>query len=228
MRPACRRRMRHRDTMSTSPLQIVVARIRRRRAGGSVRGWSCASALAACVLLLAACSETPSEAQAVADQFMRAYYVEDNITGAARLASGSAKAGLKGLLREIEAAGAREPVKDKPRVKMTLVETQPVSADVVAYVYRVDSETPGIEAITAKMQLSRRGNIWSVSEFSPESLNLDKALCRLGAAEAMASRFRGIKGLPLVRHPPDGFRLRGRRKARRGYRRRQGDRVSAS
>jgi hypothetical protein len=102
----------------------------------------------------------------VADQFMRAYFVEDNMTGATRLASGSAKARLEGLLREIEAAGAKEPVKDKPRVKVTLVETQPASADAVTYLYRVDSETAGIQPITAKMQLSRQGNTWSVSEFA--------------------------------------------------------------
>ena len=120
---------------------------------------------AACVLLLAACSEAPPEAQVVADQFMRTYFVEDNMTGATRLASGVAKTRLEGLLREIEAAGVKEPAKSKPQVKVTLVKAQPVSADVVDYVYRVDSETPGVEPITAKIRLSRQGNTWSVSEF---------------------------------------------------------------
>ena len=42
---------------------------------------------------------------------MRAYFVEDNMTGATKLASGVAKTALEGLLREIEAAGA----KNRPR-----------------------------------------------------------------------------------------------------------------
>ena len=45
------------------------------------------------------------------------------------------------------------------------VETQSVSADVIGYVYRIDSETPGIQPITAKLRLSKNGNTWSVSEF---------------------------------------------------------------
>ena len=94
---------------------------------------------------------------------MRAYFVEDDV-GATKLASGVARTGLEGLLREIEAAGA-EPAKSKPQVKVTLVKAQPVSADVVDYVYRVDSETPGIKPITAKIRLNRQGNTWSVSEF---------------------------------------------------------------
>jgi hypothetical protein len=138
--------------MKTPPKMTKVARATRTLA-------------ASFVLLLAACSEAPPEAQVVADQFMRAYFVEDNMTGATRLASGVAKAGLEGLLREIEAAGVKEPAKSKPQVKVTLVKAQPVSADVVDYVYRVDSETPGIEPITAKLRLNRQGNTWSVSEF---------------------------------------------------------------
>ena len=50
-------------------------------------------------------------------------------------------------------------------MKVALVKAQPISADVVDYVYRVDSETPGIEPITAKLRLNRQGKTWSVSEF---------------------------------------------------------------
>ena len=123
------------------------------------------SALPAFVLLLAACGQAPPEAQVVADQFMRAYFVEDNMSGATRLASGVARTGLEGLLREIEAAGAKEAAKSKPQVKVTLVKAQPVSADVVNYVYRVDSRRGASSRSPRNYRLNRQGKTWSVSEF---------------------------------------------------------------
>ena len=96
-------------------------------------------------------------------------FVEDNVAAAAKLTSGAAKSRLDGVLRQIEATGLKEPAKDKPRVKVTPVETQSVSADVIGYVYRIDSETPGIQPITAKLRLSKNGNTWSVSEFRVRS-----------------------------------------------------------
>ena len=101
----------------------------------------------------------------MADQFVRAYFVEDSMAGAVKLASGNAKTQLEMLLRQIDAAGAREPVKDKPRVKVTLVETQSVSAEAIGYVYRIDSEMPGIAPITARLKLNKEGNGWTVGEF---------------------------------------------------------------
>lgn len=132
---------------------------------GMTTGRSCAAVLIGVVLLMAACTNVPPEATAVADQFVRAYFVEDNVAAAAKLTSGAAKSRLDGVLRQIEATGLKEPAKDKPRVKVTPVETQSVSADVIGYVYRIDSETPGIQPITAKLRLSKNGNTWSVSEF---------------------------------------------------------------
>ena len=132
---------------------------------GMTTGRSCAAVLIGVVLLMAACTNVPPEATVVADQFVRAYFVEDNVAAAAKLTSGAAKSRLDGVLRQIEATGLKEPAKDKPRVKVTPVETQSVSADVIGYVYRIDSETPGIQPITAKLRLSKNGNTWSVSEF---------------------------------------------------------------
>ena len=132
---------------------------------GMTTGRSCAAVLIGVMLLMAACTNVPPEATAVADQFIRAYFVEDNVAAAAKLTSGAAKSRLDGVLRQIEATGLKEPAKDKPRVKVTPVETQSVSADVIGYVYRIDSETPGIQPITAKLRLSKNGNTWSVSEF---------------------------------------------------------------
>ena len=126
---------------------------------------SCAIVLIGIALLMAACTNASPEATAVADQFIRAYFVEDNVAGATKLASGAAKTSLDGALQQIEAAGLKEPTRGKPRVKVTLVKTQSVSADAIGYVFRIDSETPGIQPITAKLRLSKDGNAWSVSEF---------------------------------------------------------------
>ena len=129
---------------------------------------SCAAVLIGVVLLMPACTNVPPEATAVADQFIRAYFVEDNVAAAAKHTSGAAKSRLDGVLRQIEATGLKEPAKDKPRVKVTPVETQSVSADVIGYVYRRFG-TPGIQPITAKLRLSKNGNTWSVSEFRVSS-----------------------------------------------------------
>jgi hypothetical protein len=125
-----------------------------------------AAALIGIALLMTACNNIPPEATAVANQFIQAYFAEDDVAGAAKLASGAAKTKLDGVLQQIEATGLKEPAKDKPRVKVTLLETQSVSADAVGYVYRIDSETPGIQPITAKLRLSKDGAAWSVSEFA--------------------------------------------------------------
>ena len=34
----------------------------------------------------------------------------------------------------------------------------------IGYVYRINSETPGIQPITAKLRLSKEGNAWSVEK----------------------------------------------------------------
>jgi hypothetical protein len=131
----------------------------------SNRAWM--SFLMGIALLIAACANTPPpEATAAAEQFIHAYFVEDNMAGAAKLASGAAKAKLDGLLQQIEAAGVKEPPKDKPHVKTTLVEPPSMSRDAIGYVYRIDSETAGIQPITAKLRLTKEGSAWAVSEFS--------------------------------------------------------------
>jgi hypothetical protein len=76
---------------------------------------------AALVLLATAVSATACtqalNADTVAGKFVRAYFVEDNMAQAVELASGSARVQLEGLLRQIEAVGAKEPAKDRPLVK---------------------------------------------------------------------------------------------------------------
>ena len=127
---------------------------------------SYAGAIIGIALLIAACTDTPPEANSTADQFIRAYFADDDVAGAAKLASGAAKTSLDTALQRIEATGLKEPSEDKPRVKVTLVEKKPVSTDVIGYVYRIDSEVSGIQPITAKLRLSKDGNTWSVSEFA--------------------------------------------------------------
>ena len=156
----------HSDALNGTELIVNVEReCRRKSVPGRLTVRSCAAVLMGIVLLMAACAKTSSDAGAVADQFIRAYFVEDNVAGAAKLASGAAKARLDEVLQQIEAARMKEPAKDKPRVNITLVETQPVSVNAIGYIYRVDSETPDIQPITAKLRLSKDGNAWSVSEF---------------------------------------------------------------
>ena len=127
---------------------------------------SCAGVIIGIALLIAACTNTPPEANSTADQFIRAYFAEDDVAGAAKLASGAAKTSLDAALQRIEATGLKEPSEDKPRVKVTLVEKKSVSTDAIGYVYRIDSEAPGIQPITAKLRVSKDGNTWSVSEFA--------------------------------------------------------------
>jgi hypothetical protein len=120
-------------------------------------------------LLLMACSKN-GDADAVADAFVRLYFVEDNVAEAAGLATGDARTKLDDSLREIEAAGGSEPAADKPRVKATLLETEPASDDGILYVYRVtsESEVEGMEPITAKLWLSKEGRDWRVKRFVQE------------------------------------------------------------
>jgi hypothetical protein len=115
-------------------------------------------------LLLLACSEN-GDSQTVADQFVRAYFVEDNMAEVVKLASGSAKTKLERYLREIEASGTTAAAEDKPHVKTTLRETQPISENDVRYVYRVTAEESGIDPITAELWLSKEGGTWYVSKF---------------------------------------------------------------
>jgi hypothetical protein len=98
---------------------------------------SCAGVLIGIALLMTACSNTPPEATVVADQFIRAYFAEDNVAEAAKFASGAAKTRLDGVLQQIQATGLKEPTKDKPRVRVTLLETQSVSADALCLSYRL-------------------------------------------------------------------------------------------
>ena len=66
--------------------------------------------VALAVALLAACTQVPSLEQ-VADEFVRAYFVQSDMRVAAKLASGGAKANLTAALQQIDAAGAKEPAK---------------------------------------------------------------------------------------------------------------------
>jgi len=128
---------------------------------------TCTALLMGIALLIAACAKTaPPEAMAAAEQFIRAYFMEDNMAAAAKLASGAAKVKLDGLVQQIEAAGVTEPPKEKPHVKTTLVEPPSMSGDTIDYVYRIDSEMAGIQPITAKLRLTKEGSAWAVSEFS--------------------------------------------------------------
>jgi hypothetical protein len=88
---------------------------------------SCTTVFIGIALLMAACANKRPEATAVADQFIREYFLEDNVAGAAKLASGMAKTTLEGVIQQIEAAGMKEPPKDQPRVKITLMEKRDVS-----------------------------------------------------------------------------------------------------
>jgi hypothetical protein len=134
------------------------------------------SALIVMSLLLTACSKDV-DSETVAYEFVRLYFVEDDMAGAVKLTSGSAKAKLDSLLRESVAVGAKEPPKDKPLVKATLQETQPAPDGTILYIYRVTSDSPPVmgdvevpvaEPITARLWLSKQGNAWYVSKFVQE------------------------------------------------------------
>ena len=120
-------------------------------------------------LLLAGCSKNV-DSETVAYEFVRLYFVEDNVAEAARLASGSARASLEQFAHEIETMNASEPAVDKPLVKAELLDTQADSSDEIRYFYRIssDEEVGGMEPVTAKLLLSKEGNAWRVSEFSQE------------------------------------------------------------
>ena len=64
----------------------------------------------------------------------------------------------------------KEPVKNKPVVNVALMETKSVSPDAMLYVYRVTSGTDveGMKPVTARLQLSKEGNVWRVSDFLQE------------------------------------------------------------
>jgi hypothetical protein len=158
------------ETFTLPHKRIILAQKRRipcLNPGRQMMIWrSCAGVIIGIALLIAACTNTPTAASSTADQFIRAYFAEDDVAGAAKLASGTAKTSLDTALQRIEATGLKEPAKDKPRVKAALVEKKSVSTDAIEYVYRIDSEAPGIQPITAKLRVSKDGSTWSVSEFA--------------------------------------------------------------
>jgi hypothetical protein len=125
-----------------------------------------AAALIVVSLLLTACSKDV-DSETVAYEFVRLYFVEDNLAEAVKLASGSAKAKLEGVLQESAVMDAKEQAADEPLVKVELLETQSNSSDKILYIYRVtsDVEVGGMEPITARLLLSQEGNVWRVSEF---------------------------------------------------------------
>ena len=117
-------------------------------------------------LLLTACSKDV-DSETVAYEFVRLYFVEDNLAEAVKLASGSAKARLEGVLQESAVMDAKEQAADEPLVKAELLETQSNSSDKILYIYRVTSDVAvgGMEPVTARLLLSQEGNVWRVSEF---------------------------------------------------------------
>ena len=125
-----------------------------------------AAALIVVSLLLTACSKDV-DSETVAYEFVRLYFVDDNLAEAVKLATGSAKAKLEGVLQETAVLDAKEQTADEPLVKAELLETQSNSSDKILYIYRVtsDVEVGGMEPITARLLLSQEGNVWRVSEF---------------------------------------------------------------
>lgn len=128
-----------------------------------------ASVLIAMSLLVTGCSKDV-DSETVAYQFVRLYFMEDNVAESVKLTSGSAKAQLEKTLGEIEAVGAKEPAQDKPLVEAILQETHPSSQDEILYVYRVTSDIrlAGMKPVTARLWLSKEGNAWYVSKFVQE------------------------------------------------------------
>ena len=130
-----------------------------------------AVALAAVVMLLPAVVYAGhSDSEAVAERFVRLYFVEDNLAEAAKLASASARAQIDDALREIDEAKAKEPPAEKPKVKATLLEMAQTSQDGVSYLYRVasDVEVHGMAPILVRLSLSKEGGAWSVSKFAQD------------------------------------------------------------
>jgi hypothetical protein len=125
-------------------------------------------ALAAFVMLLPAAGYSgQSDSEAVAERFVRLYFVEDNLAEAAKLTSGDARKQIDGVLREIDEMKAKEPPADKPQVQVTLLETQQSGQDGMTYVYRVasDVEVHGMAPILVELSLRKEGGTWSVSKF---------------------------------------------------------------
>ncbi len=106
-----------------------------------------------------------ADSATVANQFIRAYFQDDNMAEAVKLASGAAKARLESELQQIKAVGSKEAAKDQPVVTTERVQMQPVSADEQLYVYRVVSQVAGVEPISAHLTLRKEGGTWKVSTF---------------------------------------------------------------
>ena len=128
-----------------------------------------ASTLLILTLLISACARSV-DSETVAHQFVQRYFVEDNLADAVKLASGDARVKLEKRLQQIESMDVKEPVKNKPVVNVALMETKSVSPDAMLYVYRVTSGTDveGMKPVTARLQLSKEGNVWRVSDFLQE------------------------------------------------------------
>ena len=128
-----------------------------------------AAAVVAVSLLLPACSKDV-DSETVAFDFVQLYFVEDNVAEAAKLTSGSAQEKLEQTLREINSMDAKEPAKDKPLVKATMLEMQPLSQDEVMYRYRItsDVETQGMGPVAATLWISKQGNAWRVSKLTQD------------------------------------------------------------
>ena len=118
-------------------------------------------------ILLTACNQagTDDGSATVADQFMRAYYIADDMAAAVQFTSGSAQEKLGPEAQQIESEGITEPVQDKPIVQITHPETKKISPTETHYVYQVTSEGAQIAPITAKLSLTKDGNNWTVSKF---------------------------------------------------------------
>lgn len=121
------------------------------------------------LLLATACSKN-DDSQAVAHQFVRLYFVENNLAGAAELASGATRERIEELLREMEAMGGTESPAEKPPVKVTLMGSQTDAQDEKLYIYQVtpEVEVEGMEPVTVRLWLRKEGNTWFVSKFVQE------------------------------------------------------------
>ena len=121
-------------------------------------------------LLVTACNQagTDDGSATIADQFMQAYFIADDMAAAVKFTSGSAQEKLSPLAQQIESEGITEPVQDKPIVQITRPETKKVSPTEMLYVYRVTAEVAQIAPITVKLSLTKDGNNWTVSKFVQE------------------------------------------------------------
>ena len=120
--------------------------------------------------LVTACNQASTDdgSATVADKFMRAYFIADDMAAAVKFTSGSAQEKLGPEAQEIASEGITEPVQDKPIVKITRPEVKKISPTETRYVYQVTSEVPQITPITAKLSLTKDGNSWTVSKFDQE------------------------------------------------------------